>query len=347
MRWYRWSLPLLALVFTAAPAAAQGIVIVNPYASGTSFNFTRVSRHGFFSISAGSYGFSSYSAGYYGYPFGYASSVNIVTYSPAPVIIVPRSDLRIFDDDLLRDPPRRERDRDRDLAPMERPLPGRDAGDFRPLDPDNRRRAERPAPPDPPLPPPKKEDPPPKPPEPDMPPPPRPPMPEENPVAENARLIGLGKAAFAAEEYGRAAQRFRQAATVLPTDALSHFLHAQALLALGKYQEAVDAINAGMALDPGWPLKKFQPLELYGPHVAAYPEHLRRLEDTRTKFPNDAVLLFLSAYQLWFDGRKDEARPLFQRARPGVADPGVVDRFLKAKPDAPPVAAGAGARNWL
>jgi hypothetical protein len=326
MKWYRWSLPLLALAVAAVPAPAQGVVVIgNPYLSGGSFNYTRVSRHSYLSLSAGNYGLYGYSAGVYASPFGYSRSVTIVQYAPPPVVIVPRT-IVITDDDL---PPRRDRDRDLDAPPADRPLPGRDAGDFKPLDPDNRNRAARPVPPA--LPPPKPE--PPKKDE-DLPPPPRPPLPEANPVAEHARLVGLGKEAFAAGEYGRAAQRFGQAAAALPNDATSHFLHAEALFALGKYHDSVDAISAGMALDPNWPLKKFAIAELYGPNnAAAYADQLRRLDDTRARFANDPVVLFLSAYHLWFDGRKDDAKAMFQRARPGAADPAVIDRFLKAKPD--------------
>jgi tetratricopeptide (TPR) repeat protein len=180
-----------------------------------------------------------------------------------------------------------------------------------------------------------------------LPPLPRPQQPEDNPIAESARLVGLGKAAFADQLYGLAAERFLQASKLTPNDPMPQFLAAQSLVAQGKYLEAIDAITAGLKLQPDWPSKRFQPLELYGQHVADYPDNLRRLEDTLTKHPNDAALLFLSAYQLWFDGRKDEARVRFQRARPGVPDPTIVDRFLQAKPAAPPVAAGGAPRNWL
>ena len=71
--------------------------------------------------------------------------------------------------------------------------------------------------------------------------------------------------------------------------------------------------------------------------MADYPEHLRTLEGVLARHPDDPVLLFLYAYQLWFDGRKDEARVLFLRARPRAADRGVIDRFLRALPAAPVV----------
>src|SRR4051794_15680371 len=106
MRWYRWSLPLLGLVL-AAPAPAQGVVIYNPYFSGPSFNYTRVSRNGSLSLSAGNYGFSSYSTGSLGFPYGSSRSVTIVTYSP-PVILVPRRPVLDLDDDMVHIVPRRD-----------------------------------------------------------------------------------------------------------------------------------------------------------------------------------------------------------------------------------------------
>ena len=87
-----------------------------------------------------------------------------------------------------------------------------------------------------------------------------------------------------------------------------------------------------MAKDADWPNARFRPLELYGPNVADYAEQLQRLDDVLKRHPDDPVLLFLSAHQMWFDGRKEEARPLFRRARAGLAHPGDADRFLRALP---------------
>lgn len=332
---FRWYLPLLSLAVCATAAPAQGIIVYNPYFPTTSVTYTtRIGRHSTLSVTSGAPGLYGY--GYLPlFPrYAYSSSLNIIVYSPS-TIVLPRDPLYGADIDVAPEVlPRRLADRDADA------MPGRDVGDFRPLEPNNRKRAEQPLPPPEPIPPP------PPPPPVNVPPLPRPPEPQADPVAESARLLGIGKAAFADQEYGRAAERFLQAAKLAPNDAMPRFLHAQALLAQGKYLDAVDSIGVGLALQPDWPLKRFQPLELYGQHVAAYPEHLRRLEDTLSKHPNDAALMFLYAYQLWFDGRKDEARALFQRARPGVPDPVLVDRFLQAKPPAP-VAAGQAPRNWL
>jgi hypothetical protein len=161
---------------------------------------------------------------------------------------------------------------------------------------------------------------------------PKPKPPDADPKAENARLVKLGREAFAAGEYGRAAERFRQATLIDPAEPLAHFLLAQALVALGKYEEAVEAIHAGMRLDPDWPSAKFRPAELYDARAAELAEHLRRLDEALARHPDDAVLLFLNAYQLWFDGRHGEARPLFRRAAALAPDRSFSERFLLARP---------------
>ena len=74
------------------------------------------------------------------------------------------------------------------------------------------------------------------------------------------------------------------------------------------------------------------PLEMFGEHVAEYPETIRALADALARHPDDPVLLFLVGYQLWFDGRRDEAGPYFRRALPGARDPDTIRPFLRALP---------------
>ena len=164
------------------------------------------------------------------------------------------------------------------------------------------------------------------------------PPPKPAPVEDSARQVQLGKASFEAEEYGRAAQRFREANRLRPDEPLAYFLLAQSLIAMGKYHEALDAILAGMAKKPDWPAERFRPIDLYGGNVAEYPEHLFRLDEALKKHPGDAVLLFLNGYQVWFAGRREAAVPLFRQARDRLAGkPGVeafraaCERFLDEK----------------
>jgi hypothetical protein len=160
---------------------------------------------------------------------------------------------------------------------------------------------------------------------------PNPERPEDNPKDEHARLVRLGKEAFAAQQYGRAAERFRRALAV-DDQASAHFLLAQAEFALGKYFDAVDAIQAGLKLDPNWPTSSFHPQALYAPAGDDFTEQLQRLQNALSRHPDDPVLLFLYAYQLWFDGRRNEALPLFQRAAAVSENKAAAERFLQANP---------------
>jgi hypothetical protein len=286
--------------------------------------------------------------GFYGPgPFGYSSRTTVVQiYSPPPppIVFAPPLLAPALPDPILL--PRRPvvevpPEPEPQPPPAERPLPGAPAGRFRPLRPEDRARAEEPVkPPEqqpkPPMPPPELK---PKPPDAQPPALPRPPQPQADPRAENARLVELGRLAFAAGEYGRAAHRFRQATAAAPDEPLAYLLLGQALFALEKYGGAVEALRSGMRLQPDWPLARFRPLELHGAGVADYPDLMRRLEDALARHPNDPVLLFLYGYQLWFDGRKEEARPVFQRALMVAppADRPLIERFLHAMPGAPVV----------
>jgi tetratricopeptide (TPR) repeat protein len=161
---------------------------------------------------------------------------------------------------------------------------------------------------------------------------PRPPELSDDPRDAHAQLVQRGQESFRDLEYGRSVQRLRAATRLLPDEPLPYFLLAQALVAQGKYHEAHDSILAGLRLRPDWPRAAFRPLELYGPAVAEYAEHLARLQEAQRKHPDDPVLLFLLGYQFWFDGRKEEAATLFRRALSRAADREAVETFLRALP---------------
>ncbi len=157
--------------------------------------------------------------------------------------------------------------------------------------------------------------------------------PQLDPAGEYARLVDLGAQAFQNQEYGLAALRFRQATEVDPALARAHFLLAQANLAIGKYLEAVQAIEAGVRRNPNWPRMAFQPrADLYKGQEADFDRHVKRLHQVLDKNAAKADFLFLAAYVAWFDGRKAEAVPLLQQARPLVVDTAAIDAFLRAAP---------------
>src|SRR5262249_2801487 len=107
---------------------------------------------------------------------------------------------------------------------------------------------------------------------------PLPPGPASNPRDENKRLTKLANQAFAEQQYGRAAERFRQALDVWPEDGEGHFLLAQTYFTMGKYHEAVDAIETGIHLLPDWPLWDFHPRFLYGGNESDLTESLDKLD---------------------------------------------------------------------
>ena len=321
-------LALLGLSLLSADLRAQIVVVPNPYLGGNGgLLYARTGRHSSLMVSVGGY---NVVPAYYGYgnplyppPYGYNGINQVTVLYPPPLALPPPQllanaprvlrldDLPLLDPDLRADPP-------------PKPLPdpqlggGKDAGVFRPLAPDNRDRAAKPIPLEKVLP---------KPREPvgDL---PRPAPAALDPRVESERQIKLGREAYAAREFGKATQRFRDAARGAPGESLPYFLLGQSLFSAGRYPEAVEAIRVGVVLRPDWPAVRFPPRDLYGPNPADFNDHLRRLREALLLLPDDPALLFLTGYELWIDGRQDEARPLFERAKQGVPDPAVIDRFL-------------------
>jgi hypothetical protein len=159
---------------------------------------------------------------------------------------------------------------------------------------------------------------------------PAPERPADNPKEENARLVALAREAFAAGEFGRAERRLAQAIRAEPKEPLPYFLLAQAQLALGQFREAVDSIDDGTRRKANWPGERFRVRELYDDNEEEFDEHRKRLEETLERNPNDFFLLFLRGYQLWFDGKQNDARALFERAAKVAPEKykAIVNRFL-------------------
>lgn len=322
---------LVAVTLAATGGQARAQFIVGPppdpgfpYGGGVRF----VYRSGNLAVT-GSFG------GYYGpaIPYGYY---------PAPVIqrttvVIPPPRINVTNNFYGGQPPvlgggyaQDTRGVDLDLVPFKKPVP-RDIAE----EPEA-----KPAKPLPgvevskPVAPVRPGDNPPPPPQPQPQPPLRFPSPPEalaDPRDEAARLIQQGLEAFKEGQYGLAAQRFGLAAQLDPALSQARFFQAQAQFAMGKYRQAVDAIEAGIKLDARWPLQPIQPrLDLYKGRDAAYQDHVRQLTDAVAAQPNRGTLLFLLAHQLWFDGQRKDALALFLRARPLMNDPRPVDAFLLA-----------------
>lgn len=326
MKSMRWWLPGLLLVLSHSPVSAFHPRVYGILGGGGGFlGFTKVHHNRFFHFSIGHPGraFNPYF-----YPPGLSRRrTEIYFYAPpppppvilqpAPVLVPqPRVDLEM---ELIEQLFPRQ-------APPQIPPP--------PVNPPNRIPPQQPKKNDndvQPMPaPPKKVNPPP------VVPPHLPPRkaPDLIPRTEDEKQIVSGKQAFAQQQYGLAAERFRKAVDLAPNKPLGHFLLGQSLFALSKYRRAYQEIILGLLLDPDWETGDFRPLDLYGP-VADYAAHQMNLEKVLADHPDDPLLLFLYAYQLWFDGRRVEARPVLERLAPDFQPKDIIERFLKAFPNAP------------
>jgi hypothetical protein len=148
---------------------------------------------------------------------------------------------------------------------------------------------------------------------------------------EAKRLVESGREALAGGEPGRAVEQFRHATAVTPDDAMGHFLLGQALYAVGRYREAVVAILEGLKRKPDWPSAPFDARELYGPRAADHALDLELLRQALARIGDEPALAFLYGYELWFNGRRKEARPFLEKAAAGAADPAPIRRFLDAR----------------
>jgi cytochrome c-type biogenesis protein CcmH/NrfG len=314
-------LVIIGLFFAIqAEARAQFIPPPPGFGVGPGVGFRVQRRHVAVIGSTGgpSFGYPFFGPVGYGFPTTSVTSVTIIS-TPPPVVSLPPIIINnnvVVNPDGGRDDRRAERDPLEDdrflrIVPRKQAAP-KPAERVRPEPPPPApKKAEKPA---------------------DMP-APRKPAPDklaDNPKDENARLINLGQEAFAAGEYGRAERRFEQAVRAEPREPATYFLLSQAQFALGKFQEAVESIEAGMRRKADGPGERFRPRLLYAGNDDDFNNHMARLADTLERNPNDFFLLFLRGHQLWFNGEQAEARKLFERAVKLAPEPmkPLVNRFL-------------------
>ena len=158
-----------------------------------------------------------------------------------------------------------------------------------------------------------------------------PPPPNAEPAPDGQRFVDLGVAAFKAGEYGVANLRFRQAAQSDPPHPRGLFLQAQACVAVGKYREAVQMIEAGLRERPDWLLNRFRPrIELYADRDDVWKEHRIAIENAWKQAPANADYPFLLGYLDWFDGERDAAINHFKLTKALTPDPRWCNLFLNA-----------------
>lgn len=306
MKMLRWCLLSLVLVASAAEIRAQGVLLQSPYgfSGGISYSRGGLGRGLRLSLSFGGPAYAFAPGGGFCGPYGWPCPPQISPIITPPPVVVFTPPPLFFEGPRLppqEAPPVPEIPQPPPPVPPPAPLPKKE-------DPKN----------------PKKEDDP-------FAGLPRPPAARSNEADEHDRQVRQGEEAFKAFEYGRAAQCFRKAIQLRPNKPLPHFLLVQSLIALAKYHEAHDALIEGLALHPTWPTMAFRPIEMYDDPVE-YSEHLGAVEATLGRHPREPVLLMLLGYQLWFDGRKDDAARLFQNARNRDAQRSAIECFIRALP---------------
>lgn len=150
--------------------------------------------------------------------------------------------------------------------------------------------------------------------------------------ARAARHLELGDRSFHKQEYARAMGRYRKAIKAAPDRAEARFRLAQAYFATGKFSQAIEALTRGLLLDPSWPEGDFDIKQFYDGNELSRLAHLERLAEAVRDDMDNADLLFLLGYQLYFSGEPDRALPFFERAWDLGEHPDLVLPFLQATP---------------
>jgi hypothetical protein len=325
----------VAQLLVSPPVLVPAPVVLIPNAIGITYQRRHLPLAGFYNTGY-AVGAAVPSGAVYGYPYGSLDGRITVKIISPTVVLAPRPLFPVQDVDL--------RGVDLDVVGPEVLQPGGKPNLIQipvpPADKRPRERMELPKKVEPPARPPAVPEPPKKevapkpapPPAPAKPAPPDLPGAKEGPLEESRRLTELGLSAFHDRQYGLAALRFGQAAEAEPAQPIPYFLLAQANVALGKYKQAVAAIENGMRRQDDWPLSAFQPRDLYKGIDDDWFFHKKQLADVQALHPNQSVYLFLQAYQWWFDGQRDQAIPMLERARVLAPENPFIAEFLKVVP---------------
>lgn len=158
-------------------------------------------------------------------------------------------------------------------------------------------------------------------------------------------LISDGDREFAAQQYRRAASKYREAIGRAPDYATAHLRTGHAYTATGDYELAVTYFAMGFQLAGTIERDGFSLAALYRGNRLAQDQHLEALADAALRQPEQGGLLFLTGIMLHYDGKPLQARDYFRRAAemPGRHQPYAAMFLPKAAApnNAPPPAAAA------
>jgi len=120
--------------------------------------------------------------------------------------------------------------------------------------------------------------------------------------ARAARYVAQGDRLFGEQQTYLALMQYRQATKAAGDVADSYFRQGFALLALGKYDEAVDIFKSGLAIDKNYFADDFRLDDVYQDNLIAKNAHIDALAKATLSDADNADLMFLVGAFLHFDG---------------------------------------------
>ncbi len=166
------------------------------------------------------------------------------------------------------------------------------------------------------------------------------PAPEPSTLEQRVRsraLLIAGDAALQQQNTLQAYARYSQAIKAAPDLSAPRFRQAMNLVAMRRFAHAVQAIKAGLALDPGWPSNGATLDSIYGTdHPIAKSSYLNHLASWVHDDIQDSDRLFLMGVMLHFDEKADKAATCFTAAKRLADDDGHIVVFLALGQSAQP-----------
>lgn len=127
-------------------------------------------------------------------------------------------------------------------------------------------------------------------------------------------LIAAGDREFVAQQYRRAAAKYRDAIAKAPDYPPAHLRAGHAYIATGDYELAVTYLAMGFELSKTIERPDFSLTDLYRGNNVAKDQHFEALADAVLRQPEDGGLLFLTGITQHYDGHPLQARDYFRRA---------------------------------
>jgi tetratricopeptide (TPR) repeat protein len=133
---------------------------------------------------------------------------------------------------------------------------------------------------------------------------------EDDATTQAVATFDAARAAFLQGDYPGALQQAEAALAQTPDDTALHQFRALCLFALGRYDEAAEALYAVLSVGPGWNWSTL--IGLY-PDVETYTKQLRALEASCKANPQSAADCFVLAYHYLTQGHTDSAIGLLKQ----------------------------------